>query len=74
MNATIAACSCCCSVSVAAEEADGIPVISGGIPTMMGASEDATDDGTPAEVNAPTMDEPSSSGLDKVVREKAGVE
>lgn len=74
MNATIAACSCCCSVSVAVEEADGIPVVSGGLPMMMGANEDATDDGTPAEVNTPTMDEVSSSGPGKVEGEKAGVE
>lgn len=74
MNATIAACSCCCSVSVAVEEADGIPVVSGGLPTMTGANEDATDDGTPAEVNTPTMDEVSSSGPGKIDGEKAGVE
>ncbi len=41
---------------------------------MMGANEDATEDGTPAEVNTPTMDELSSSGLGKVVIEKIGVE
>lgn len=41
---------------------------------MMGANEDATDDGTPAEVNTPTMDEVSSSGPGKVEGEKAGVE
>lgn len=74
MNATRAAFSCCCSVSVAVEEADGMPVVSGGLPTMMGANEDATDDGTPAEVNTPMMDEVSSSGPGKVVGEKAGVE
>lgn len=74
MNATIAACSCCCSVSVAVEEADGIPVVSGGLPTMTGANEDATDDGTPAEVNTPTMNEVSSSGPGKIDGEKAGVE
>lgn len=74
MNATIAACSCCCSVSVAVEEADGIPMVSGGLPMMMGANEDATDDGTPPEVNTPTMDELSSWDSGKVVSEETGVE
>lgn len=74
MNATTAARSCCCSFSVAVEEADRIPVVSGGLPTMTGANEDATDDGTPAEVNTPTMDELSSSGPGKVVIEKTGIE
>lgn len=40
----------------------------------MGANEDATDEGTPAEVNTPTMDELSSSDPGKVVSEKVGVE
>lgn len=75
MNAAMAACACCCcSVSVAVEEADGITVVSGGLPMMMGANEDATDDGTPAEVNTPTTDVLSSSGPGKVVGEEAGVE
>lgn len=39
---------------------------------MMGANEDATGDGTPAEVSTPTMDELSSSGPGNVVSEKAG--
>lgn len=74
IKATIAACSCCCCVCVAVEEADGIPVVSEGLPTMMGANEDAIDDWTPAEVNTPTMDELSSSGPGKVAGEMAGVE
>lgn len=41
---------------------------------MMGANEDATDDGTPAEVNTPTTDVLSSSGPGKVVGAKADVE
>ena len=41
---------------------------------MMGANDDATDDGTPAEVNTPTTDVLSSSGPGKVVGEKAGAE
>ena len=41
---------------------------------MMGANEDATDDGTPAEVNTPTTDVLSSSGPGEVVAENAGVE
>ncbi|CAD6591931.1 MAG: hypothetical protein ASARMPRED_005871 [Alectoria sarmentosa] len=48
-------------------EADGISVVSGGLPTIMGANEDATDEGTPAEVNTPTMDELSSSEPGRVV-------
>ena len=40
---------------------------------MMGANEDATDDGTPAEVKTPTTDVLSSSAPGKVVSEKAGV-
>lgn len=70
MNATRAACSCCCSVSAAVEEAVGIPIVSGGLPIMMGASDDATDDGTPPEVSTPMMDELSSWGPGNVVREE----
>ena len=73
MNAEIAARSCCRSVSVVVEETDDTPVVSGGLPTMMGANEDATDDGTPAEVSTPTIDGLSSSGPGKVVREKSAV-
>lgn len=75
MKASMAACACCCcSVSVAVGEADGIPMVSGGLPMMMGANEDATDDGTPAEVNTPTTDVLSSSGPGEAVGENAGVE
>lgn len=76
MNATIDACSCCCSVSVcvAVEEADATPVVSGGLPTMIGANEDAIDDGTPADVNTATIDDVSSSGAGTLVCEKGGVE
>ena len=41
---------------------------------MMGANEDATDDGTPTEVNTPMMDGVSSSGPGKLEGERAGVE
>ena len=41
---------------------------------IMGANEDATDDGTPAEVNTPMTDVLSSSGPGEVVGENAGVE
>lgn len=37
---------------------------------MMGASDDATDDGTPPEVSTPMMDELSSWGPGNVVREE----
>ena len=74
MNAMRAARSCWCSFSVAVEEVDGISVVSGGLPTMIGANKDATDDGTPAEVSTPAMDRLSSSGPGKVVSKKAGVE
>ena len=39
----------------------------------MGANEDATDDGTPPEVNASTIDEVGSSGPNKEVIEVAGL-
>lgn len=74
MSATRAACSCCCSVSVAVEEADGTLVVSAGLSTMMGVNEDATDDGAPPEVKSPTMDELSSSDPGKVVSGKTCVE
>lgn len=48
-------------------------MVSGGLPTMMGANDDATTDGTPAEVITLTMDGVSSSVPDDVVGEKAGV-
>lgn len=41
---------------------------------MMGANEDATDDGTPAEVNTPTTEVLNSSGPGEVVGENAGVD
>ena len=50
-----------------------MPVVSGGLPTIMGIIEDATDDGTPAEVNTLTMDELSSSYFGRVVSEEVGV-
>ncbi len=40
---------------------------------MKGPDEDATDDGTPAEVSIPTMDEISSSDPGRVDSAKAGV-
>lgn len=48
-------------------------MVSGGLPTMMGANDDATTDGTPAEVITLMMDEVSSSGPDDVVGDKTGV-
>lgn len=48
-------------------------MVSGGLPIMMGPNDDATTDGTPAEVITLTMDEVSSSGPDDVVDEKTGV-
>ena len=70
MNATIAACSCCCIVPVAVRVGS---TVSGGLPTTIGANEDTTDDGTPAEVMTLTMDEVSPSSLGEVVNEKARV-
>ena len=40
---------------------------------MVGANEDATDNGTPPEVNASTIDEVSSSGPGKEVIKVAGL-
>ena len=40
---------------------------------MVGTNEDATEDGTPPEVNASTIDEVSSSGPNKEVVEVAGL-
>lgn len=60
-------------MSAAVEEGDGIPFVSGGLPTTIGANEDAIDDGMPAEVITPMTDELSSSGPGRVVSEKAVV-
>ena len=48
--------------------------VSGGLPKMMDANEDATVDGTAAEVKTSTIDEVSSLGPGKVVSEKTGGE
>ena len=40
---------------------------------MVGANEDATDDGTPPDVNAFTIDEVSSSGPSREVTEVPGL-
>ena len=71
MNAIRAACSCCCVV-VPVVVGD-IDIVSGGLPKMMGANEDATDDGTPAEAITLTMDELNPSDPGKAVNENDGV-
>ena len=72
MNAIRAACSCCCVVVVPVVVAD-IDIVSGGLPKMIVADEDATDDGTPAEVITLTMDELNPSDTGKGAHENAGV-
>lgn len=47
-------------------------MVSGGLPTIMGIIEDATDDGTAAEVDTLTMDDLTFSEL-RVVIEEVGV-
>ena len=68
-----AARSCCSFVAVAVEEGNATIMVAGGLPKIMGTNEDATDDGTPAEVVRLKIDEVSSSGPEGALSEVVGV-